>query len=73
MAQHTHDVYDTGKHFEINGISRFIQETSATKLVLVQGDHNSEVITFQMPRYIDGHDIIKEIVVPNKIVNIVIK
>jgi hypothetical protein len=49
-------VYDTGKHFEINGISRFIKETSATKLVLVQGDHDSEVITFQMPRYIDGHD-----------------
>lgn len=58
MAQHTHDVYDTGKYFEINGISRFIQETSATKLVLVQGDHNSEVITFQMPRYIDGHDML---------------
>ena len=58
MAQHTHDVYDTGKHFEINGISRFIKETSATKLVLVQGDHNSEVITFQMPRYIDGHDML---------------
>lgn len=55
---HTHDVYDTGKHFEINGISRFINETSATKLVLVQGDHNSEVITFQMPRYIDGHDML---------------
>ena len=58
MAQHTHDVYDTGKHFKINGISRFINETSATKLVLVQGDHNSEVITFQMPRYIDGHDML---------------
>ena len=58
MAQHTHDVYDTGKHFEINGISRFIKETSDTKLVLVQGDHNSEVITFQMPRYIDGHDML---------------
>ena len=55
---HTHDVYDTGKHFEINGISRFIKETSDTKLVLVQGDHNSEVITFQMPRYIDGHDML---------------
>ena len=58
MAQHTHDVYDTGKYFEINGISRFIKETSDTKLVLVQGDHNSEVITFQMPRYIDGHDML---------------
>ena len=55
---HTHDVYDTGKRFEINGISRFINETSATKLVLVQGDHKSEVITFEMPRYIDGHDML---------------
>ena len=58
MAQHTHDVYDTGKCFEINGLSRFIKETSSTKLVLVKGDHNSEVITFQMPRYIDGHDML---------------
>lgn len=55
---HTHDVYDTGKRFEINGISRFIKETSETKLVLVQGDHKSEVVTFEMPRYIDGHDML---------------
>lgn len=55
---HTHDVYDTGKCFEINDTSRFIQETSPTKLVLVQGDHKSEVITFKMPRYIDGHDML---------------
>lgn len=55
---HTHDVYDTGKCFEINETSRFIKETSPTKLVLVQGDHKSEVITFKMPRYIDGHDML---------------
>ena len=55
---HIHNVYDTGKCFEINGISRFIKETSSTKLVLVQGDHNSEIITFKMPRYIDGHDML---------------
>lgn len=55
---HTHDVHDTGKRFEINGISRFIKETSATKLVLVQGDHKSEVVTFEMPRFIDGHDML---------------
>lgn len=55
---HTHDVHDTGKRFEINGISRFIGETSQTKLVLVQGDHKSEVVTFEMPRYIDGHDML---------------
>jgi hypothetical protein len=44
-------------HFEINGSSRFIKETSETKLVVVQGDHKSEVLTFKMPRYIDGHDM----------------
>ena len=55
---HTHDVHDTGKRFEINGISRFIKETSETKLVLVQGDHKSEVVTFEMPRFIDGHDML---------------
>lgn len=55
---HTHEVFDTGKHFEINATSRFIKETSSTKLVLVQGDHRSEVVTFKMPRYIDGHDML---------------
>ena len=54
---HTHDVYDMENHFEINGSSRFIKETSVTKLVVVQGDHKSEVLTFKMPRYIDGHDM----------------
>lgn len=54
---HNHDVYDTGNKFEISGTSRFIKETSATKTVFVKGDHNSEVITFSMPRYIDGHDM----------------
>lgn len=54
---HTHDVYDMENHFEINGSSRFIKETSGTKLVVVQGDHKSEVLTFKMPRYIDGHDM----------------
>ena len=55
---HKHDVYDMESHFEINGSSRFVKETSETKLVVVQGDHNSEVITFKMPRYIDGHDML---------------
>lgn len=54
---HTHDVYDMENHFDINGSSRFIKETSETKLVVVQGDHKSEVLTFKMPRYIDGHDM----------------
>ena len=54
---HNHDVYDMENHFEINGSSRFIKETSETKLVVVQGDHKSEVLTFKMPRYIDGHDM----------------
>ena len=56
---HTHDVYDMESHFEINGSSRFIKETSDTKLVLVQGDHKSEVLTFKMPRYVDGHDMLE--------------
>lgn len=54
---HTHDMYDMENHFEINGSSRFIRELSATKLVVVQGDHRSEIITFKMPRFIDGHDM----------------
>ena len=54
---HKHSVYDTDPHFQIDGITRAVKNVSATKTMLVQHDHNSERFTFEVPRYIDGHDM----------------
>lgn len=54
---HKHSVYDSDTHFIIDGITRAVKNADATKTMLVQHDHNSERFTFEMPRYIDGHDM----------------
>lgn len=53
---HLHSVYDTDKHFVIDPITRNIS-TESDKLVLARYDHNSERFTFEIPRYIEGHDM----------------
>lgn len=53
---HKHSVYDTDLHFKINPITGAITDESTIKKVLKQNDHNSERRTFEIPRYIDGHD-----------------
>lgn len=56
---HLHPVYDTDPHFAVDSTSRVISYSSKEKLLLVQGDHNCQRYTFEMPRYIDGHDMTK--------------
>ena len=52
-----HSVYDTDTHFSINPITKVLKNGSSSKNTLVQYDHNSERITFEIPRYIEGHDM----------------
>lgn len=52
----THGVIDTDVHYKIDGITRTVTNIDETKRMLVQGDHNSERLTFEMPRHFDGHD-----------------
>lgn len=54
---HLHSVYDTDAHFTIDPISREIRNEASTKTTVVQYDHNSERFTFDLPRYVDGHDM----------------
>ena len=54
---HIHDVYDTDNKFTVDGISRVIKNVSSSKTMVMQFDHNSEVFTFEVPRYIEGHDM----------------
>ena len=54
---HIHDVTDRDPHFEINPITREITNLSKEKIRIMQYDHNSERFTFDIPRYVDGHDM----------------
>lgn len=53
---HLHSIYDTDKHFKIDPITRNIT-TESPKMTLMQYDHNSERFTFEIPRFIEGHDM----------------
>lgn len=53
---HQHGVFDADNRFTINPTTKVVTNQSE-KTVLIQGDHNSERFTFELPRYIDGHDM----------------
>lgn len=55
--RHEHAMYDSDTHFIIDGVKRTVKNADAVKMLLVQHDHNSERFTFELPRYIDGHDM----------------
>lgn len=54
---HKHQVYDSDKHFIINPITRVAKTDPSHKTMVIQFDHNSERFTFELPRYIEGHDM----------------
>lgn len=56
---HTHPVPDTDTYFIIDPITRKIENTTRKKTVIMQYDHNSERFTFELPRYVDGHDMLE--------------
>ena len=56
---HSHNIKDGDNKFIIDVISRVIKNTSTSKTTFMQFDHNSEVFTFEMPRYIEGHDMME--------------
>lgn len=54
---HTHDVVDSDARFSIDPITRAIKKEESAKVSLIVGDHNSERFSFELPRYIEGHDM----------------
>ena len=54
---HKHKVYDTDPCFSINPLTRLIKNETSTKITLIQHDHNSERFTFEIPRFIEEHDM----------------
>lgn len=59
MLLHTDKIKDTDHHFEIDAITRSIKNVSGSKTTVIQHDHNSERFTFEIPRYIEGHDMME--------------
>lgn len=57
MMPTNHDIIDSDDHYIIDPSTRRIKTESSKKTVLMQGDHNSERITFEMPRYVENHDM----------------
>lgn len=56
---HKHSVYDTDAHFKIDGKTRVITDVSGETPLIMQYDHNSERLTFELPRFIDAHDLLE--------------
>lgn len=54
---HLHSVYDVDKHFNIDSVTRQIRNESSAKSALIQYDHNSERFTFDLPKEIEGHNM----------------
>lgn len=54
---HNNKIKDSEPHFIIDPFTRTISNTSTDNNIIVQYDHNSERFTFEMPRYVDGHDM----------------
>lgn len=53
---HDHNLIDSDSRFIIDPVTRGIT-TNSKKLKLMKDDHNFEKYTFEIPRYIDGHDM----------------
>ena len=54
---HMHQVHDDDFVFSIDSVSRTITYMSEEQPIISRGDHNSERFTFELPRFIDGHDM----------------
>lgn len=54
---HSDIIRDSEPYFIIDPETRTIRTESSGNNILVQYDHNSERFTFEIPRYVDGHDM----------------
>lgn len=53
---HEHNINDADSRFIVDPVTRSIKNTSE-KTMIMQYDHKSECITFEIPRYIEGNDM----------------
>lgn len=54
---HVHPVYDTDKSFTIDVNTKNVKMKKGSEPAIAQYDHNSEYITFECDRFVEGHDL----------------
>lgn len=54
-----HPVHDTDTHFIIDPVTREMTNQASQKTCLIQHDHNSERFTFEVPAFIEEHDMLQ--------------
>ena len=54
---HTHNMAEDMLNFQIDTTTRKLVNVSGRKGFLVQGDHDSKIVVFEMPRVVEGHDM----------------
>ena len=59
MAHSTHTVIDDDKQFIIDANTRKITNLTNSNPSIMQFDHNSEELSFQVPRIMEGHDMMQ--------------
>lgn len=55
---HLHEMRDADSHFTIDGTTMVITNPNTSKNKLRVGDHSSEIFTFEIPRYVENHDML---------------
>lgn len=54
---HLHDIRDNDSHFIIDPETRNVTNRTGAMVTVMQYDHNSERVTFEIPKEIEGHDM----------------
>lgn len=57
MANIIHEVHDDDSVFTFDTVTRKLVNLGSKKKTIPQYSHNSERLTFELPRYIEGHDM----------------
>ena len=50
-------IQDSSPALKINGVTRRVEVPAALRIIGAVGDRNSEQLTFDAPRFIEGHDV----------------
>lgn len=56
---HLHEIRDDDARFTVEPESKTIIYSDEYLPILCKGDHNSELFTFEIPRYIEEHDVLE--------------
>lgn len=56
---HENQIVDPDKYFKVDPVTRKITDGTAASTVVMQYDHNSERLTFLVPRFVENHDMLE--------------